>query len=323
MQQRRTDGKKISYNCESTARYGNKICWSIKADAIDAAVVEAALTILNEKQLNLALSVLDYHESEIKERNNCWQQEIEAAYKEVQLAKKRYKLANPEYREIVEQLEKEWHDAIQTHKKIEQNYHQFQNEQQQMLSQEEKDSILSLAQDLPVLWRNSATTMQERKKLLRLLIDSVVIAPIDEPELLTHIKVLWHTGTITEFFVERKPSFVLYKTPEAVVKAIEELLDLSDSEIATKLNERGLVSGKGSAFNANKVGAIRFDNKLTKIKGLDGIVLQTIKELLHLPDHQIVEELNRRGFVTSRGRAFTTASLMNIRVKNKLYKEKT
>ena len=135
------------------------------------------------------------------------------------------------------------------------------------LSDEQRQQILQLAQDLPAVWRSPTTTAQERKEMLGLLVKQIALTPIEQPERQTQIKILWHTGAMSELSTPRPTIGQKVGTPKVAVEAIRELAaGHTDDEIAQILNQRGLVSGRGNAFTASSVSWIRLKFKIKKPK---------------------------------------------------------
>jgi hypothetical protein len=139
-----------------------------------------------------------------------------------------------------------------------------------VLSESDKKAILSLARDLKKVWSAPTTTQAERKQLVRLLIQDIVLTPIDFPDRSTKIQILWTTGAITELFAPRPRSG--NKTSDEVIALIRELAAqrLSDEEIAEELNRRGLKSGRGKSFTPQAILMIRSGYKIPSSRPIGG-----------------------------------------------------
>src|SRR5262249_32882400 len=77
--------------------------------------------------------------------------------------------------------------------KLEREYENWRRRQRLTLTDEDRDQILALAQDLPRVWSAPTTTAADRKQLLGLLIDSVLL---DNHRLVgrTWFQINWGTG---------------------------------------------------------------------------------------------------------------------------------
>lgn len=116
---------------------------------------------------------------------------------------------------------------------------------------EERQRILALAQDLPLIWQADTTTPVERKQLLRFLIKDVTLT---RQETTTHIGIRWHTEAVTELEVAH-PS---QRTTPTVVERIRQLAPTqTDQQIATLLNQEGFTTGKKLPFIPKRVQWVR------------------------------------------------------------------
>lgn len=268
-----TGGKRVSYQCDQRRQRDGigGICWSVPGDAIDTAVGQKVLEAMNEHQLNLSLSVLDELEQTAQAENHQWRLRLERARYEAERAERQFDAVEPENRLVARTLERRWNEKLQPLEELEQTYTQAQKVQRLELSNEQRQQILQLAKDFPAIWHAPTTTAQERKEILGLLVKQVAITPIEQPERQTQIKVLWHTGAISELSTPRPTIRQKVGTPEVAVQAIRELASgHTDPEIAQILNQRGLVSGRGRAFTASSVAWIRLKFKFKKPKSDPG-----------------------------------------------------
>jgi len=93
-----------------------------------------------------------------------------------------------------------------------------------------------------------------------MLVEEVTLTPIDEPELMTRVQVLWCTGAVSELEVRRPGRGQATATPTATVEVVRELFDggSSDPEIATELNRQGLRTGAERPWKETSVRQLRY-----------------------------------------------------------------
>ena len=132
------------------------------------------------------------------------------------------------------------------------------------LSDDDKRAILTLSKDLPKVWNAETTTTAERKQLLRLLIQDIVLLPVETPHRATQIRILWKTGAITEVTASRPTSVEQCKTPPAVVTVVREHVaqGKSNAQIAQELNQSKLKSGRGHDFTESTIRNLRHDYRI-------------------------------------------------------------
>lgn len=262
-----TGGKRTTYQCDQLRKQDgvHGICWSVPGAAIDAAVAHHLLESLSESNLDISLAVLNELEQNAQEQERQWQLRLERARYEAERAQRQFDAVEPENRLVARTLERRWNEKLQQLASLEQAYVEAAQVQRLELSSEQRQQILHLAKDIPALWHAPTTTTQERKEILGLLVKQIALTPVDTPARITQIKILWHTGATSELLVSRPSIQQKLGTPEKVVQAIQELAACrTDAEIATSLNQRGLVSAKGRAFTAKAVAWIRLQYKISK-----------------------------------------------------------
>src|SRR5262249_38732779 len=131
--------------------------------------------------------------------------------------------------------------------------------QQLVLSDDDRDQILALAEDLPRVWSASTTTAADRKQLLRLLIDSVLL---DNHRVVgrTWFQINWRTGATTEHSrVRRVRGYFDYAALDELTSRIRELhaMQLMDAAIASALNDEGFRTSHGQRFSGPMIHLMR------------------------------------------------------------------
>jgi len=112
-----------------------------------------------------------------------------------------------------------------------------------------------LASDFPKLWKDPKIPNQDRKRMVRLLIEDVTLTK----DKIIDISVRFRGG-MTKILTRPIPlqSWEKWKTPPQVIKQIDRLIDHhTNGEIAAILNEQGLRSGKNLPFRSRTIGVIQ------------------------------------------------------------------
>jgi hypothetical protein len=113
-----------------------------------------------------------------QERKNLiqhWDKQLERAKYEVERAYRQYNTAEPENRLVARTLEKKWEEALSEEERLKRAHAKFIIEQPPTLSLEEREAIQQLSSDIPALWSESTTTVQERQEIIRLLIEKIIV----------------------------------------------------------------------------------------------------------------------------------------------------
>jgi DNA invertase Pin-like site-specific DNA recombinase len=242
--------------------YGEGNCWSTVARRIDAKVVETVLQAFAPPELDLSLAVLKEVERQATDVDRQWKLRLERARFEAQRAERQYNMVEPENRVVARTLETRWNQKLQELAQIEREYEEAKNTRKLTLSDKDRKKILALAGDLPKLWNAPTTTPADKKRILRLLIQEVVLSPVDVPQRSTRIGILWKTGATTELMTPRPSMDEARRMPPEVIAEIRKLArqHYSDPQIAQALNQRGFKSNKCSKrglFTQSSVATLR------------------------------------------------------------------
>jgi len=176
--------------------YGGAICQSLAGPPLDQYVRAQVLAALEPAALELSLEAATHLEQERADLDRLWQQRLERAAYEAERAGRQYRLAEPENRLVVRQLEREWEERLATQQQLEEDYHRFLRDQPRLLSEAERAAIRQLATDIPALWDAPTTTVAERKEILRQVVARVVVDAQGSSEQVA-VTIAWVGGTET------------------------------------------------------------------------------------------------------------------------------
>jgi DNA invertase Pin-like site-specific DNA recombinase len=252
----RSGGRRPAYACYQANRdYGAPRCQHFTARHVDAAVVELFLEAVQPARLEVALAALEQVKTQRETLAGHWQQRLERARYEAELARRRYERVDPDNRLVAGELERRWEEALQAWQQLEQEWQQAQQQELAPLSAADRQLIRQLADDLPALWHAETTSNAERKRLLRCLIQDVTLDRFSQPGVsILHVR--WHTGTTTTVEVER-PQPGCWTPPTALRRIRELAAHHPDDRIAEMLNQEGLRTGKGLRWTPRRVKKVR------------------------------------------------------------------
>lgn len=250
-----------AYLCEATKQqYGEKHCQRFTVAHVDKAVSEIFLQAVEPARLEAAMAAMGEVEAQRQRLANQWQQRLERAEYEADLARRRYEQVDPENRLVAAELEVRWEEKLKTREQLKQEWVQSQKQELAPLTKADKALISQLADNMPALWHDEATTNQERKRLLRCLIQDVTLDAYSNPGFsIIHIR--WHTGTTTSIEVER-PQSGRKKATELIERVREMAQHHPDDQIAVILNEEGVRNAIGQEWNLGRVRSVRYKNDI-------------------------------------------------------------
>lgn len=258
--------ERFSYTCLGERDSGSSSCWSVKGPPIDVAVEALFLDTVAPDELELCLAVEREVDAQAASLDEQWRLRLEKASYEARCAERRYKAVDPDNRVVARTLEHDWEMALRECEEVRSRYEAAKREQLVQLSDADRARIRELVGDLPNVWRAPTTMPEERKAMLREVIEAVVLHPIDVPERQTLIRVQWKSGTIDELRTPRPDRGETQKTSSKTVARVRELAaqGLRDEAIARQLNAEGSVTGAGAEWNETAVKWARRRNDIAR-----------------------------------------------------------
>ena len=255
-------GKKsrvIRYRCKQARQQtGAPICQSFGALRLEQAVEELLLECLSPLGVDAMLETAkDYAEDNEAERTR-WQQKIDRARYEVKLAQRQYDAVDPDNRLVTGELERRFEKALREQEIVESAAEQNLNALEEPLNVAEEEQLKSYSRDVATLWEAPTTRAQDRKRIARCLIESVVVtAPREGPKLKAEVN--WKGGEVTTIELPKgKSGCHRYASPPELVELIQKLAEeFSDSQIARILRRKRLRTPKGISFEAYHVANVR------------------------------------------------------------------
>jgi hypothetical protein len=194
---------KHSYLCgRQSTDYGGEVCQHLSGAPLDEFVSKKVLEALKPATLELSLEAAKNLESEREELDRLWNARLERAAYESQRAGRHYRLTEPENRLVGRQLAKDWEEKLATQRKLKEDYRRFIHEQPRPLSEAERRSIRHLSEDIPALWQAASTTNQDRKEIVRQVIERIIIDAEGKTERV-RVRIEWAGGTTTESIMIR------------------------------------------------------------------------------------------------------------------------
>jgi hypothetical protein len=134
---------------------------------------------------------------------------------------------------------------------------EFVTKQQSPVLARDERLVKELSGNLETVWHAETTSMEDRKKLLRFVIQRVHLDGVNDVGKI-HLEVEWHTGAHSSLVIDR-PAVGVWapKTSAEVEERIRELIaDHDQASIASILNQEGYRSAKGLPFNRSTVGYV-------------------------------------------------------------------
>ena len=99
-------------------------------------------------------------------------------------------------------LERRWDESLRAVQQLEAEFDRFTRAQPRLLGEAERERIRRLAGEVPTLWHAPTTTHADRRQVVRLLIDRVVLTVAPGDDRVT-VRVEWAGGAVRERTIRR------------------------------------------------------------------------------------------------------------------------
>ena len=241
----------VYYGRSSTPKYrcrqirdphGDGRCISFAGWSVDQAVTDELLRVLEPMAMEAAAMAERQMAAEREEARRLRELEIEQARYEARLSERRYAAVDPDNRLVASQLEARWEECMRRVAALERR-----------LSEEDGDEaaevpaidLRGLASDLETAWTAPETTMRTRQRLVRTLIEEIVV-DVDGERREVVLTIHWKGGRHSEVRA-RKPGTGEHRrrAPEEAVEIIRTMAGRwPDEQIAAGLNRMATAPGK-------------------------------------------------------------------------------
>jgi hypothetical protein len=252
--------KHATYSCRGAVYLAGPRCQSVSAKAVDELVAVQILRAAQPAALAASLAAVADIEQERATLLRQWHLKIERADYEAERARRQYHACEPENRLVARTLERQWEEALQQQRQLQEAFERFKQATPSQLSAQQREAIRELAADLPALWQAATTTAQDRKQIARLLLERVTII-VDKESDQVDVKLRWIGGVQTEQAMTRSVKRYSQQSDHArLMSRLKELCThgISSAEMARKLNTEGFrPARRDKEFNGAMVSRLR------------------------------------------------------------------
>ena len=258
-----THGKVPRYACHGgRVNRGAAACLSVGSLRVDQAVIDQVLEAIQPAGVQAALEVLEQALHDDETKRHAVELALEKARYEARRAQRQFDAVDPENRLVAGELEQRWNHALAQVGELESRVHLLR-ETAEPLTAPQRERLLELGTDLGTLWQHPAASMPLKKRILRIVLEDIVVTNTNEPP--QHILHLhWKGGVHTELRVARNGTGQHRRVADD--KAVELITELSkicdDKMIAIVLNRLGYRTGQGQTWRVHHVHNVRYCRRL-------------------------------------------------------------
>ena len=295
------EGQVARYHCRGDRQPGSDTCLSLGSLRADAAVVAELLAAVEPAGIAAACQASQQTQQQEQEKRRAVELALEKARYEAQRAQRQFDAAEPENRLVTAELEGRWNQALAQVSALESRLQALALDPVLAISAEQKQRLGELGRDLKRLWEEPQAPVELKKRLLRTVIEEIVVRAQEEPA--EHrLQIHWAGGVHTELRVPRNPRGMHGRMADrSLIELVRELAQVCDDQtIAAVLNRLGFTTGQGNGWRMARVNSFRHTHGIERGEGHPGCVtLQGAARRLQVSD-TVVERLIRRGVLPAR-----------------------
>ena len=305
------DGKKsrvARYFCRGGhINHGVNRCLSVGALRVDQTIAQQTLWALRPAGVAASICARQEALKQADARRQTAELALERASYEAERARRQYDAVDPGNRLVASELERRWNEALTKVTEVEARLAQLK-EPAEVLDKQDAERLAALGEDLSSLWHHPQAPMELKKRILRTVINEVVIDVVDDPLPQLLLTIHWAGGVHTSLRVPKNRSGQHgRKTDWRVVDLIRELAPTcDDASVAAILNRLGYKTGWDNPWNKTRVKHLRNRHKipafsdgatrkwltLNDASGKLGISRNSVRKLIRLgvlPARQVVQ----------------------------------
>jgi hypothetical protein len=241
------------YTCQrDRIENGAKACQTVAGEKVDEEISKLLLEMINPLAIKAAIKVQNELGARKLEADKFYDQQVERAQYEAELAKKRYMSVDPGNRLVATELEASWNQKLRHLEETRQKLTEKKEKDLAEVGQAARKDITRIASDFPKIWNSPNVSFREKKRMVRLLIEDVTVKNVDKK---TIASIRFGASTTKTLIIDRKLSMCeIRKTKKEIIAKVDELTDNHiPSEVADILNRQGCRLWDGSMFSLKSV----------------------------------------------------------------------
>jgi len=251
-------GRRIvpDYLCQhKSIEQGEPPCQRIPGSDLDRAIGTLLMERVTPEALALTMAVQDELVQHADEAQRLRHLQVERAQYEADLAQRRYLKVDPDNRLVATVLEAEWNTKLRELEEARAVEERYKQSDQHQVSAEERAKIDGVPERFRQFWNDPKTTVRQRKRAVRFLIEDVTVHKFNQ--IVAHIR--FKGGATQTITVPLPAPFAQSRlTAPETLAAMDRLLEeYTDAEVAEQLNQQGYRTFDGLLFQSVHVSQLR------------------------------------------------------------------
>jgi DNA invertase Pin-like site-specific DNA recombinase len=252
----------IRYQCSGYLLNRDRACCVMFGGLrADRAVAEQLMQSLTPFAVEAAMEAIQSLQGASSERTQQKTLALEHARYEVSRARRQYDAVDPANRLVAAELERRWNQALLTEAQLEAELAALPQSGERPLTDGQKQDLLSLAGDLPLLWNDPQGLPEHKKRILRIALKEIIATCEGETiRLVLH----WQGGDHTQVEFEKiRAGRHRFVTDDDLVEIVRMLARIEpDARIASILNRNQRRTAHGQIWTAKRICSLRHNHAI-------------------------------------------------------------
>jgi hypothetical protein len=227
--------------------HGGDPCISFGGMRVDRGISAEVIARLQPFGVKAALVAMEARNQENAEKLHQFELALEQARYEAARACRQYEAVDPDNRLVAGELERRWNERLLAVRALEDERDALLARPEARPSEADRERLLSLGSDLERAWNSPGTTPATRKRIIRTLINEIVVRVCEQT---LNLVIHWNGGDHTSLQVKKnRTGQHRWSTAADVVDLVRVLArQMPDYGIAAILNRAGKSTGRGNSW---------------------------------------------------------------------------
>jgi excisionase family DNA binding protein len=251
------NGSSGRYHCRGGhLNHGGERCISFGGMRIDRALGAEVIERLQPLGIEAALAAMEARRVKDAEKRRQLELALEQARFEVARARRQYDAVDPDNRLVASELERRWNERLVAVRTLEEERDGLAAVPMALPGPGERERLLALGADLERAWTAPSVTAATRKRIIRTLIEEIVVRVNDD---MLSLVIRWQGGDHTAINVRKnRAGQHRWGTAADAVELVTVLArQMPDQAIAAVLNRAGKRTGRGNGWTRSRVCFLR------------------------------------------------------------------
>ena len=257
-----TDRNCGRYHCQGGfINHGGDRCISFGGMRIDRDVCAEVIERLQPLGIEAALAAQATRSRVSEDKRRQLELALQQARYEVGRARRQYDAVDPDNRLVAAELETRWNERLAIVRDLETGLEGVTASPAVDLTPADRERLMTLGADLQLAWARPGVTSEIKKRIVRTLIDEIVVRVEDNT---LDLVIRWHGGDHSALKVRKNRTGQHRWSAEGETVDLVRVLarQMPDKAIAAVLNRAGKTTGRGNGWTQSRVCSLRSHNTI-------------------------------------------------------------